>query len=77
MNQGRGYVWPFGKETWCNLEGRYLHLVADLSKEVTENPIPWDQMISICQLGVFGTKYSRTNEPPEHIEVVRGQTETI
>ena len=28
---GVGKVWPFGKENWCNLEGRYLHLVADMS----------------------------------------------
>ena len=23
--------WNFGKEVWCNLEGRYMHIVADLS----------------------------------------------
>ena len=30
-NQGAGMVWPFGKENWCNLEGRYMHMVADHS----------------------------------------------
>lgn len=23
-------IWNFGKEVWCNLEGRYMHIVADL-----------------------------------------------
>ena len=23
-------IWNFGQETWCNLEGRYMHIVADL-----------------------------------------------
>lgn len=29
---GIGVVWPYGKENWCNLEGRYLHMVADMSQ---------------------------------------------
>ena len=24
-------AWTYGKEAWCNLEGRYMFLVADLS----------------------------------------------
>ena len=24
-------IWNFGKEVWCNLEGRYMHIVADLA----------------------------------------------
>ena len=24
-------IWNFGKEVWCNLEGRYMHIIADLS----------------------------------------------
>ena len=31
FDKGRGYVWPYGAEIWCNLEGSYVHLVADLS----------------------------------------------
>ena len=23
-------MWNYGKEVWCNLEGRYMHIVADL-----------------------------------------------
>ena len=26
-----GNAWTYGKEVWCNLEGRYMHIVADLS----------------------------------------------
>ena len=22
-------VWAYGKEIWCNMEGRYTHIVAD------------------------------------------------
>ena len=29
--QGRGMVWPYGEEVYCNLEGQYLHLVSDLT----------------------------------------------
>ena len=30
-NGGTHYnVWNFGRETWCNLEGRFMHIVADL-----------------------------------------------
>ena len=27
----RSNLWNYGKEIWCNLEGRYVHIVADLS----------------------------------------------
>ena len=23
-------IWNYGRETWCNLEGQYMHIVADL-----------------------------------------------
>ena len=25
-------IWNYGKEVWCNLEGRYMHIVADLAQ---------------------------------------------
>ena len=33
LNQGvnDGKAWAYGKEVWCNLEGRYMHVIADLS----------------------------------------------
>ena len=24
-------AWTYGKEVWCNLEGRYMYIIADLS----------------------------------------------
>ena len=24
-------IWNFGKEVWCNLEGRYMHIVSDVT----------------------------------------------
>ena len=26
-----GGAWNYGKEVWCNLEGQYTHIVADLT----------------------------------------------
>ena len=77
---GLGLVWPFGKETWCNLEGRYLHLVGDFSQ--TLDPDPFDVgnenlTVAICQLGVFGTKYIRYTDAPEQVEIYTGESTTI
>ena len=53
---GKGVIWPYGKENWCNLEGRYLHIVADMNNLMTQ----FGQInANICTLGVFGTKYVR------------------
>ena len=64
-------VWPYGKENWCNLEGTYLHFVADLSHLMsTYGSIA----TSICTIGVFGTRYVRDEDPlPNLIEVVQGE----
>ena len=69
-------VWPFGKENWCNLEGRYLHMVADMSQQIAsaEN----SDTVTVCSVGVFGTKYIRNGEPlPDTIEIIQGQSKTI
>ena len=42
-------VWNFGTEAWCNLEGRYVSLFADL----TDAKGSWD--VSVCSLGIMGT----------------------
>jgi len=47
-------VWPYGKEHFCNLEGRYLHIVGDLNHLSGGS---YEQ--TICTLGVFGTQYVR------------------
>ena len=64
-------VWPYGKENWCNLEGAYLHFVADLSHLM---PSPGSFTTSICTVGVFGTRYVRDGDPlPSSIEVAQGE----
>ena len=30
INDYGNQLWKFGKEIWCNLEGRYMHIIADL-----------------------------------------------
>ena len=65
-------VWPYGKENWCNLEGTYLHYVADLSHLITTDPYSFTT--TICTVGVFGTRYVRDGDPlPSSIEVAQGQ----
>ena len=51
-----------------------MHLVADLSQSLLPEVITGDELVSICQLGIFGTKYVRTVEAPEQIELETGQT---
>ena len=57
-------VWPFGKENWCNLQGQYMHMVADLEEHANNTGgVDDSDDISICSIGVFGTKYERVGEP--------------
>ena len=70
---GLGMVWPYGAEHWCNLEGQYLHIVADLNElYATESSYE----MSICTLGVFGTQYVRSggDAVPSLIEIKQGET---
>ena len=50
-------IWPYGGEHWCNLEGKYLHIVSDMSHLAGQ-----DYETSICSLGVIGTRYMRRGE---------------
>ena len=67
---GKGYVWPFGKENWCNLEGRYMHLVADMSLYVATAANT--DTVSVCSLGAYGTKYVRDSEVVSSVTIVQG-----
>ena len=58
-------MWNYGKEIWCNMEGRYLHVVADYSHESQT-----EYSISICSVGVFGTKYIRNTALETEIKIV-------
>lgn len=68
---GPSYVWNYGDEIWCNIEGQYTHLVADLGHLAGQ-----DYAMSICQLGIMGTKYLRDTEEPlqEAVELFQGET---
>ena len=57
-------LWNFGKEVWCNLEGRYMHIVADVSHLATLG-----YMQRICSLGIMGTKYIRDEAPQETLQI--------
>lgn len=57
-------MWDYGAESWCNLEGRYTHFVFDLSDYSNS-----DFEISICALGVFGTRYERMKPIPSVINI--------
>ena len=50
-------MWPFGKENWVNLQGKFMHLVADMSA-YTASAADSDT-VSVCFLSIFGTKYVR------------------
>ena len=58
------------------MQGRYLHIVADMSQHVSTADD--SDEVSICSVGIFGTKYVRNGEPlPEVVEVTKGQTLTV
>ena len=46
---GRGYMHRHGNEIECNLEGRYVTMVSDMSEEAGSN-----YQFSICSVGIFG-----------------------
>ena len=54
------------------MEGRYIHLVADMS-DVSDPTYE----TSICSYGIMGTRYSRSSSIQPTVEIVQGQTETI
>ena len=58
--------WNFGLETWCNLEGRYVFIIADLAHQASGAAFTQ----SICNLGVFGGLYVRDSPLPTDIEIV-------
>ena len=65
------YVWTYGIEKWCNLEGQYLHIVADLRHLVG----PYK--MSVCAVGVFGTSFIRDVSLPDSLELAQGESMTL
>ena len=64
-------AWTYGKEIWCNLEGRYMYIIADLSHLVGS------YTMSLCSLGIMGTEYVHSKPPPTDITITKGSTTTI
>ena len=61
----------YGKQAWCNLEGRYIHIVANL----THLSGPYE--MTICTFAVFGTQYVRNTTVPTSVEIAAGDTKIL
>ena len=59
-------VWTYGIEVWCNLEGQYVHIVADLSH------LGGSYTMSLCSVGIMGASFVRDEPLPESIEIYQG-----
>ena len=62
-------VWIYGKEVWCNLEGQYVHIVADLSHLT---PTYGSYKMSLCSVGIMGASLVRDEPLPASIEIFQG-----
>ena len=58
-----------------NLKGKYMHIVADM-RAYTASAVISDT-VSVCSLGIFGTKYVRDDSVPTSISIIQGQKKTI
>ena len=67
-----GDIWNYGIEIWCNLEGLFVTLVADLSHLSGQN-----YEMSICSLGLMGTEYVRSTEVPQLIKLKKLEHQVI
>ena len=65
-------MWRYGKEAWCNLEGRYIHIVANL-----EHLSGQSYEMTICTFAVFGTQYERNSTVPASLEIAAGDAKTL
>lgn len=61
-SKGTNSMWSFGLEAWCNMEGRYLYFEANYS-------LLTDATVSICNLGIMGTKYVRDTPVPTQLTI--------
>lgn len=62
--------WRYISETWCNLQGRYTHIVKDYTSIY---PLSLFYEVSLCSVGVMGTKYVRDTAVTPTVAVVEGQ----
>ena len=59
-----GNVWNYGKEIWCNLQGRYMTIVADYSHLESQS-----YQVSLCSVGIMGTEYGADIQVPNALTV--------
>ena len=59
-------IWNYGKQVPCNLEGRYVHVVADLNGLAQRQT---NYQMSLCSYGIMGTKYVRDEPVASVIEI--------
>ena len=72
-----GTAWTYGIEKWCNLEGRYMYIIADFS-HLLQSPYSYSTYtMSLCNLGIMGTKYEHNEPPPTEITLEKGSTKTF
>lgn len=60
--------WRYLSETWCNLQGRYTHIVKDYSTIFANYGF---YEASLCSVGVMGTKYVRSAPISTTITVIQ------
>ena len=53
--------------------GRYTTIVADLTNLAAEPLIE----MSLCNVGIMGTKYIRNTPPPSNLEITKGAMQTL
>ena len=49
-------VWVYGIEIWCNMPGRYTHVIADYNGHAS---VYSSFVAPLCTLGIMGTRYVR------------------
>ena len=59
-------MWNYGEEIWCNLEGRYTHIIASQAHRPPGEIYDQD----ICQLAILGTIYERNTPLPSHVDII-------
>ena len=62
---GPGNLWNYGAEIWCNTEGQYVSIVADLEL-ISSQPYT----MTICSLGLMGVEYVRSLDLDPLYEVI-------
>ena len=66
--------WKFFKEVWCNLQGQYMHIVADLSQTNLKGKFYYQ---TIASLAIIGSDYDRPTAIPTSIDIFASESMKI